>query len=190
MEMRLDRRLSIAALALTLMVMLVTMGVVGAKKPLYGQMTLGFNTAWFGWGPQTQVPDWVGTIEIDGETYGMLFFAFASGKPFETDPPGKVHFFEEIWAIYEEVPPAIPEGDEGVWVDWLPSNPDPAVGLIMWGYDRGVTTQNSKYHMTGNVEEAFGDFAEWEGRQVYMRGIIEWAEPGIPESAPGTLRLD
>ena len=197
-----DNQKKIAGSALgALLLTAVFVVPVLAKRPLYGEMTLDFNLGWFLFGPQDGVPDWVGTIEIDGETYGMLFFAIGSGKPFDVDPPGKVHFFGEIWAIYEtsdfpalpdEIPlPGEKDGIEQAWAQWLDTAP-----VVMWGYDRGITNkQNAKYHMTGNVEAANAntdpeyDFTMLEGRQVYMNGIIIW-DGGLPSEAPGIFRIN
>jgi hypothetical protein len=48
---------------------------------------------------------------------------------------------------------------------------------------------NSKYHMTGSVEEAHGALSMWDGRKVFMSGIIEWYPFGAPQYAPGILRF-
>ena len=180
------------ALSLTLALTLALLPVMTtqAKNPLYGAMDLEFNTAWPG--PQDEVPDWVGAITIDGETYGMLFFAIGSGKAFDDNLKGNVHFFEEIWAIYDtdfDLTSLIPSSSATDWEYWLPCNhPDE---LVLWGYDQGQTNiRTSKYHMTGSVEEAFGEFSVWEGRNVYMSGVIEWYETGGPHYAPGTLRIN
>ncbi len=177
-------------LVLAFTLALLPAGTVQAKKPLIGAMDLEFNTAWPG--PQDEIPDWVGTITIDGEEYGMLFFAIGSGKSFDDNLKGKVHFFEEIWAIYDtdfDFTTLIPSSSATDWEDWLPTNyPDE---LVLWGYDKGQTNiRTSKYHMTGNVEEAFEEFSMWEGRNVYMSGEIIWYESGGPHYAPGTLRIN
>jgi len=181
--------------SLLLLALAFTMALVPAvlvkAEPLRGTMALNFNLAWFSVGPQDNVPDWVGTITIDGKSYGMLFFAIGSGKPFTADPPGgSVHFFEEIWAIYDmggKTFPVLPtlEG----WEDWLPKNgPDE---LILWGYDVGITNKiNSKYHMNGNVEYAADGWEMYLGHNVHMSGEILWDPTGLPLSAPGTLRIN
>jgi hypothetical protein len=180
------------ALSLTLALTLALLPVMTAqaKNPLYGAMDLEFNTAWPG--PQDEVPDWVGAITIDGEEYGMLFFAIGSGKAFDDNLKGNVHFFEEIWAIYDtdfDLTSLIPSSSAADWEYWLPCNhPDE---LVLWGYDQGQTNiRTSKYHMTGSVEEAFNEFSAGEGRNVYMSGVIEWYETGGPHYAPGTLRIN
>ena len=189
-----NRKKIIGSILGALLITAVFVVPVLAKKPLYGEMTLSFNLGWFPHGAQPNVPDWVGTITIDGKPYGMLFFAIGSGKPFATDPPGKVHFFEEIWAIYDIdfdltslIVPFGEISDPDDWDEWLPQNsPD----MVMWGYDQGLTNkQNKKYHMTGSVEEALGDFTEWEGRQVYMSGVILF-DGGLPSEAPGIFRIN
>jgi hypothetical protein len=176
-------------LSLTLNLILLPLGAIKAKKPLEGTMDLEFNLGWPA--PQDEIPDWVGTITIDGEEYKMLFFAIGSGKAFDEDP-GKVHFFEEIWAIYdtdEDLTLLIPSDSALDWEYWLPEN-DPEE-LILWGYDKGQTNLvNSDYHMNGNVEEAFEEFSVWEGRNVHMSGVIEWYENGAPNFAPGTFRIN
>jgi hypothetical protein len=178
----------IVLLASVLMV-LVLVVPVQAVKPLVGTMDLEFNLSWPG--PQADIPDWAGNITLNGDEYRMLFFAIGSGKAFVEDP-GKVHFFEEIWAIYDtsfDLTSLLPSDDPGDWAHWLPSNAPPE--LVLWGYDAGVVAlQNSKYHMNGNVEEAYGDFAIWQGRNVHMSGDIVWYEFGAPHYAPGAFRIN
>jgi hypothetical protein len=188
---------SILSLALAFTLALLPVITAQAKEPLIGTMDLEYNLGCPG--PQDEIPDWVGTITIDGEEYGMLFFAIGSGKAFDDAWKGKVHFFEEIWAIYDtdfDFTDLIPSGDPTDWEYWLPSN-DPEE-LVLWGYDYGQTNiQTSKYHMNGNVEEAAGPFTGWEGRSVHMSGVIEWQTVETPTGpvmaphyAPGTFRIN
>lgn len=155
-----------------------------AKRPLTGEMDLQFNLAWPG--PQTEVPDWVGTITIDGVEYGMAFFNTGSGKPFVDNPSDNV-FFEETWVIYDELTFAF----EGfVLTEFEPGD------VVLSGYDRGIVTiPNSRYHMNGDVRVADGDFGGWLGRNVYMSGDIVWGDgtlypPGAPQHAPGVFRIN
>ena len=87
------RKMVLAPLIVCLVVLLSTLSMpaASARKPLRGTMDLEFNLLWPG-PQQTDIPDWVGTITIDGAEYGMAFFAIGSGKAFD-DVPGKVHFF-------------------------------------------------------------------------------------------------
>jgi len=181
-----DMRRLITLLALAFTLALVPAIPAQAKKPLVGTMDLEFNLDWPG-PQQTDIPDWVGNITIDSTEYGMAFFAIGSGKEFEA-VPGKVHFFEEIWRIY----------------DWVTFNFTTQVldygEILLWGYDVGQTCLNGKnynYHMNGNVEVAVGGFAVWEGRNVHISGEIEWQEIETPEGpalaphyAPGTFRIN
>jgi len=172
-----DVRKLIVLLALAFTLVLVPAGTAQAKKPLRGTMDLEFNLLWPG--PQDVIPDWVGNITIDGTEYGMAFFAIGSGKAFDDFLKGKVHFFEEIWRIYD-------------WMTFNFTTQELNYGeILLWGYDVGQTnTQNNNYHMNGNVEVAIGDFAIWQGRNVHISGEIIWYEPGVPHYAPGTFRIN
>jgi len=173
----------IVLLALAFTLALVPAIPAQAKNPLIGNMDLEFNLDWPG-PHQTDIPDWVGNITIDSIEYGMAFFAIGSGKAFVDVLPGKVHFFEEIWRIY----------------DWVTFDFETQVleygEILLWGYDAGQTClheHNNNYHMNGNVEVAFGDFAVWQGRNVHMSGEIEWQETPegpAPKYAPGTFRIN
>ena len=181
MNDRMRKKLVTAILVISLLTLVSTIAAVNAKKPLIGTMDLQFNLAWPG--PNYEIPDWIGTITIDGEEYGMAFFAIGSGKPFVDDPSTSVHFFEEIYVIYFELDFTFNEdGTLGIF--------EPGA-IALWGYDVGITNMiNSKYHMTGNVEEANGIFSQWLGRNVFMSGVIEWYPFGAPQYAPGTFRIN
>ncbi len=115
----------------------------------------------------------------------MAFFAIGTGKAFDDSPRGQVHFFEEIWIIYDYVILHTEIVGEEV-IQWLEYGE-----ILLWGYDVGQTNlRNSKYHMNGNVEQAFGAFSVYEGRNVHMNGIIEWYDFGAPQYAPGTFRIN
>jgi len=158
--------------------MLLPIISVSAKKPLYGTMDLQFNMGWPG--PQEEIPDWVGHIYIDSdgdgecEEYGMIFFLL------ELAEIGSVTFFSEKWVIFDTL---VCEFDkDGYLTVFEPGSP------VLWGYDEGLTTKNGKYHMTGNVKEAFEPFSMWAGRNVYMSGRIVVNSDGM--FAPGTLRIN
>ena len=156
--------------------------LASSEKPLYGEMELEFNLSWVLVGPNDTIPDWVGTVTIDGSEYPMAFFNIGLGNPFVEPLEGRVIFFGEIWRIYN-------------WMIFDPVSQILLGDVLLWGYDEGVVTSaNSKYQMNGNVEEALGTFAEWEGRNVHMSGIIEWyvsgPAAGAPHFAPGTFRIN
>ncbi len=175
------KKLITVILVISFLTLVQTTAAVNAKNPLIGTLELQFNLAWPG--PQDEIPDWIGTITIDDVEYGMAFFAIGSGKPFVTDPSTSVHFFEEIYVIYFEL--YFTFNEDGTLGDFDPG------AIALWGYDVGITNMiNSKYHMTGNVEEADGIFEPWIGRNVYMSGIIEWYPFGAPQYAPGTFRIN
>jgi len=175
------KKLTTVILIISFLTLVSTLAAVNAKKPLIGTMDLQFNLAWPG--PQAEIPDWIGTITIDGEEYGMAFFAIGSGKPFVTDPSTSVHFFEEIYVIYFDL--YFTFNLDGTLGDFEPGD------IALWGYDVGITNMiNSKYHMNGNVEEANGIFSQWLGRNVFMSGVIEWYPFGAPQYAPGTFRIN
>ena len=176
------KKLTAAILVIFILTLVPTLAV-SAEKPLRGTMDLQFNLGWPG--PQDHIPDWIGTITINGETYDMAFYCTGSGKPFVTTPDdlrGVIHFFEETWVIghidYEF-------DENGVLIEYNP------IDILLWGYDTGSTnTVNSNYHMTGNVEEAFGVFEGLAGRNVYMSGEIIWYPFGAPHFAPGIFRIN
>jgi hypothetical protein len=173
----------ITMLVLVSAVSLVAVASTSATEPVTGSMDLEFNLGWFDYGPQDEVPDWVGTITIDGEEYGMAFFAIGSGKPFASDPNTSLHFFEEIWKIYETLDYSF---DENGVLQTFVEGP-----IVLSGHDSGVTNLvNDKYHMTGTVEDAAEPFSDQFGRIVFMSGIIEWYPSGPPHYAPGTFRIN
>lgn len=61
------------------------------------------------------------------KTYDMTFFAIGSGKAFDDFLKGKIHFFEEIWRIY----------------DWCELTFDGETQkfdsgeILLWGFDTG-----------------------------------------------------
>lgn len=150
-----------------------------ALRPLRGEMALQFNLA--AAGPSEVVPGWVGTIDLDGQVYGMAFFNTGTGKPFAEQPADNV-FFAETWVIYETLDFSFnPDGTLGVF--------EPG-RVLLSGDDRGITNvHNSKYHMNGQVLVAEPPFEQLLGRNVHMSGDIVWYDFGAPHFAPGTFRV-
>ncbi len=172
----------LSTLAVILMLMTALVVPADAKTPLVGEMDLQFNLGWPG--PQAEVPTWVGTITIDGVVYGMAFFNVGTGKPFVEQPNAEsVLFAGEIWAIYDKLDLVF--NDTGALTTFEPGT------ILLSGHDTGnVTLANNEYRLNGTVEEARGVFADWIGRQVHMRGDVEFYPFGAPRFAPGTLRLN
>jgi len=171
-------------LVMIVLLSLAAVAPLNAKAPLVGEMDLEFDVDWPG-PQQTVEPSWVGTVTFEEGEYGMAFFPVGTGKSFEEDPPfkggpPKVHFFEEVWRIYE-----LGDGFSYTVDDFTPGP------LVMEGSDTGITNiKNSKYHMNGIVDIANGPFEEWIGRSVHMRGLVEWAGPGVPQYGDGTFRIN
>jgi hypothetical protein len=153
-----------------------------AEAPLVGEMDLQFNLGWPGY--QEEIPDWVGTVTIEGDEYGMAFFLLGTGKPFGDDHlTGNASFFGEKWEIYADLEFEFDE--DGVLTVFEPG------ATVLWGYDRGlVSLKNDKYRMNGSVEEAAEPFASRLGSNVHMGGTIVWYESGWPQYAPGTLHVN
>jgi hypothetical protein len=186
------KKLSVVLILFALSLTLVAATPVQAKKHVTGSMELEFNVLWPG--PQTDIPDWVGTITFEGDAteYGMAFFAFGSGKAFGDKTTGMAFFFAEIWTIYDWVDLITYVDDEGNVFQWVEYGE-----ILMWGYDYGVTKlANSKYHMNGDIQ--FDDlFGKYVGRNVHLNGMIEWQTIQTPEgpvvaplAAPGTFRIN
>jgi len=167
----------VALFGLIALVMMALVAPAEAKKPLSGEMDLGFNLTWTE--PGTEAPVWVGTVTLDDVEYGMAFFNIGIGKPFDESPSPAVSFFGEVWEIYDVGtgvmdPLGFERGD-----------------IVMMGRDAGVVSfNNNKYRMNGSVEEAFGDFLGWVGRNVHMSGTISFDDFGAPQFAPGTFRVN
>jgi hypothetical protein len=159
-------------LAVVLIVVLVVAVPVGAKKPMRGHMELWFNLG-FG-NPEAPCPaqTWAGTIEFDGHLYGMTFY------PTGAKDVGKVHHFEEDWVVFDEVY----EFEGGVLEHCVPGD------VVLAGHDAGITGPNGNYHMSGAIDEAYGSFAEWDDRPVWMGGVVYFDDAGVPMTAPGEFR--
>ena len=173
------------SVAFTLLLFIITALVApaSATRPLVGEMELQFNPGWPG--PGEVEPVWVGTVTIDDHEYGMAFFNTGTGKPFDAPPSDSVSFFEETWTIYRTL--SFEFNDDGTlnMDEWEPGE------VVLSGYDRGVfSVANSKYRMNGYVEVAADDFEERIGSRVHMSGVLEYADNGAPQYAPGVIRIN
>ena len=172
-------------LYLGLAVFILTMGttnVAVAQPPLDIEAHAQFNLGWPG--PQTDVPDWVGTVTIGSQTYGIAWFNIGSGKSFEN--AGNSHaasFFEEIWRIYDTI--NFHFDSNGVLDSFHPGN------IVITGNDQGVVSfPNSAYRMNGVVQDAQGSFSVYIGHTVHMSGTITWWDNGAPLYADGPIRIN
>ena len=173
-----DRRLA-AVPALALMASLAIAPAAAGADKVTGEVELAWNECFTG--PGDEVPDWVGTVDIDGDVHDMVFFNLGDGRPPNHDPEEGTGAFIEIWAIYDGLELAYdaecaPEAFEG--------------DLVMWGHDAGLSDRDAQaYSMTGTVVEAFGDYADLAGQPIYMSGTFTLTEDGGPETAPGVIEF-
>ena len=169
------------SLSLALSAVVATAPMALAENEVTGSMDLKWNTC-YGVPPSEDMPDWIGTVDIDGKSYDVLFFNVGSGRP-PTDrveePEMSVH---ELWAIYDGLDLTF---DEDCAIETFEGD------ALMWGHDYGVANfaETLDYHMAGTVLEAFGDFADLAGHPMQVNGTVVMGEAG-PEGAPGTFTVN
>lgn len=169
-----------ASLSLVLTAVLTVGPAAMAQDKVTGEFDLSWNGCWEG--PGDEVPDWIGTVDLDGDVYDMVFFNLGDGRPpLSQDLPEGSGAFIEIWAVVdgleitydEECATETYEGD-----------------LVMWGHDAGVSVYDAQeYAMTGAIVEAFGDYADLVGCDVAMSGTFTVDEQGNPLTAPGVIEI-
>ena len=151
-----------------------------AKKP--APNLIGISNTLFNFPP---LPDpggstlpvfWKGTIDFGEDTYGIYFLSYGSPRGYSQASP-----FYEDFVIHED-------GDEAI--------------VYLKGWNAGVVTyannppEPCQFLANGKVEEAYGQFEGWQGRNVHIKGTVYWNPipiPGvglIPEYAAGTLRIN
>ena len=168
------------SLSLVLMAVLAIAPAALAQDKVKGEFDLDFNGCFAG--PSDEVPVWVGTIDIDGDVHDMAFFNLGDGRPpLSQDPPEGSGAFIEIWAVYDVL--EITFDDECALESF-------GGDLVMWGHDAGLSQYDAQeYAMTGDVVEAFGDYADLAGRDVAMSGTFTVDEEGNFLTAPGALEI-
>lgn len=167
--------------SLVLMAVLVVAPAAMAEDKVKGEFDLAWNGCFEG--PNDEVPDWIGTIDLDGDVYDMVFFNLGDGRPPNQDLPEGSGAFIEIWAVYDGLELAY---DEECATETYEGD------LVMWGHDAGVSDRVAKeYAMTGTVAEAFGDYADLAGQPVAMSGTFTLTDddPPGPLTAPGVLEI-
>jgi hypothetical protein len=109
---------------------------------------------------------WVGTIIIGEDTYGMKFKNL-SGPPRAYSGASPFEEEYELW-------------DEGFQT------------LYLKGTHSGVVSYaNSQFVANGTVEEAYGPFETWLGRNSHNSGVITWEIVGVlPDYCTGTFRIN
>jgi hypothetical protein len=164
------------SLSLVLTAVLALAPASMAQDKVTGAFDLTWNGCWEG--PNDEVPDWIGTIDIDGDVHDMVFFNLGDGRPPNNDLDGA---FIEIWAVYDGL--EIAYGEECATETYEGD-------LVMWGHDAGVSDFEAQtYSMAGTVVEAFGDYADLAGQPVAMSGTFTLSDEGAPLTAPGVLEI-
>lgn len=121
---------------------------------------------------------WYGTVEIDGEVYGMTFESL--GDPVLV---GKTNHYREHFAIYR--------GEEGQFDDFAPGTCPIAGTPVLEGDLNGVGRYaNGKIVENGTVTGAGAPFAVWDGRRMHADGVVTELAPGVPEGFTGTIRFN
>ncbi|MGD8486709.1 MAG: hypothetical protein PVH07_08740, partial [Chloroflexota bacterium] len=68
------------SLSLVLLAVLAVAPATTAQDRLEGTMDLTWNECYPG-APSLEVPDWVGTVDFDGDVYDIIFFNVRPGYP-------------------------------------------------------------------------------------------------------------
>ena len=118
---------------------------------------------------------WNGTVDfgVAGE-YSITFISYDPPRQYSQASP-----FYEDFIIYE------------LGTDWtIPEN------VYLKGWNAGVVTYANnppdpcKFLANGKIEEAYGPLEMWQGRNVHIRGIVNWISVGVPQGALGTFRIN
>ena len=169
-----------ACLSLVLLAVLVVAPATAAQNKLEGKMDLSWNACYPG-APSLEVPDWVGTVDFEGDTYDIIFFNVRPGYPSAYAPDEGYNPFVEAWAVYDGLELAF---DEECAMETLDGE------LVMWGHDSGRTdTATKEYAATGYVLGALAAFDGLAGREMAMGGTVLFTDEGAPDTAPGTLEI-
>ena len=172
-------RKSALGTALAVSAAMALVPATAAAETITGDVELAWNECFTA--PSDEVPDWVGTVDFDGNVHDMVFFNLGDGRPPGHDPEEGTGAFIEIWAVYDglelayddECAPLTYDGD-----------------LVMWGHDAGLSDREAmEYAMTGSVMEAFGDYADLAGQPLYMSGTFTLTPDGEPLTAPGVIEI-
>ena len=165
-------------LSLVLMAVLAVAPATAAEDKVQGTFDLTFNACYEA--PGEEIPDWIGTIDIDGDAYDMLFFKVGTGRPPNHPAAEGTGAFNEIWAVYDGLELVF---DEECAVETFDGD------LVLWGLDHGTSDRvAATYAMTGAVMEAVGPFDGLAGKEVSMSGTFFENEEGVMQ-APGVLEI-
>ena len=157
--------MSVGLLSLVVLLVVIPLGAVQAKTPLYCTTDYYFVGHLGTFDAEGRLLAWQGTVsgDINGEINWWMFFYTKAQV---------THFADDIWEILDsETGEPLLRGDE-----------------------HGTTTirhgKNSVWRSNGIVLEAYGDFEIWVGRHVHMGGHFTWVVPGFPDSGTGIIRIN
>lgn len=168
------------SLSLVLMAVLAATPAAMAQDKVEGTMDLAWNECYPG-APSLEVPDWVGTVDFDGDVYDIIFFNVRPGYPPGHVPNDGYNPFIEAWAVYDGLELVF---DEECAMQKLEGD------LVIWGHDSGRTDKESKeYAATGYVLDALGGFEGLAGSGMAMSGTVLFTPDGAPSTAPGILQI-
>ena len=171
------RKLS-ACVSLVLLAAVAMVPATTAQDKLEGTMDLAYNDCYPG-APNLEVPDWVGTVDFDGDAYDIIFWVIAKGYPPGLEPNEGFNPFIEAWAVYDGLELVF---DDECAMQTLEGE------LVMWGHHTGRTNKEAKeYAAAGKVLEALGPLDGFAGSYDVMGGTVLFDEEGAPDTAPGTL---
>jgi hypothetical protein len=172
-------RKSALGLAMALSATLAFVPAAMATDTVTGEVNLAWNGCFEA--PGDEVPDWVGTVDFDGDVHDMIFFNLGDGRPPNHGVEEGMGAFIEIWAVYDDLELAY---DDDCGTETFEGD------LVMWGHDAGLSDRVAQeYSMTGTVVEAFGDYADLAGQPIFMNGIFTLTEEGGPATAPGVIEI-
>ncbi len=147
-------------------VLVLTLGLVAAPanaeaKPINGSTFLEYvGPPEAGCNLGGGLRGWVGTAEINGETYGWADFTTDFGFKTENHV-----YFEEYWTIYDIEGIEDPDARVAASCD--------AERILMAGTDTGFGTPGMTTKAEGVVETATGAFADVEiGSRMFYRGKL------------------
>jgi len=165
------KRLIFLLSTLALILALVPAGMTQAKKPA-PKLDCTIDYWWVRLNPPDPFPGrWEATVSGDIDGYAVY-----PGGPMRF--AGQTSHYGGPFEIYDKDPKL------------------PGAVLLMAGDGHGSTTvrhgKNSNWRTSGTVTEAYGPYADWEGRRVYQAGTFTWDEdePGVPEAGSGTFRVN
>jgi hypothetical protein len=181
MKTRMKKLISISTIPVLALVLLLVLGTVlsdgaaaQAKKPapsLTCTITYDFVGHYGIFDAEGRLLVWDGEIHGDIEGRILWWFVLDGGPPIPDT--AHVSFYEARWEIFDE------EADPEV---------DPP---LLAGDSAGTTAKppgkDGIWRGNGKVTEAHGAFTEWDGRQTYEAGNVNW---DFPYSGSGTFRVN